>query len=166
MNISEELQKLQQLYQSGALNDEEYAKAKGALLDGQQPAPPRAGQPDPAAAGPAARTQQVNQWAMFIHLSLLAGFIVPYAGLALPIVLWQVKKPEMPELDVHGKIAVNWIISLVIYSVLCMLLFFVFIGFLLFPVLIVIAVVFPIIGAVKASNGEVWKYPLSISFLK
>ncbi|MCD4727724.1 MAG: DUF4870 domain-containing protein [Pirellulales bacterium] len=161
MSIPEELQKLQQLHQSGTLNDEEYTKAKAALLDGQQPVPPQAEQLNPTA-----KAQQINQWAMFIHLSLLAGFVVPFAGLVLPIVIWQVKKPEMPELDVHGEIVVNWIISLVIYSILSALLCFVFVGFLLFLVLMVVAVVFPIIGGVKASNGEVWKYPLSISFLK
>ena len=33
MNIADELQKLQQLHQSGAISDEEYAAAKAKLLD-------------------------------------------------------------------------------------------------------------------------------------
>ena len=32
-------------------------------------------------------------------------------------------------------------------------------------VLGLLAVVFPIVGGLKASSGEAWKYPLSISFL-
>ncbi len=43
---------------------------------------------------------------------------------------------------------------------------FVVIGFFLLLAIGVVAIVFPIIGAMKASNGEVWKYPLTISFLK
>ena len=56
--------------------------------------------------------------------------------------------------------------SVLIYSVISGILMFVVIGFFLLIALGVVAVVFPIIGAMKASNGEVWKYPLTISFLK
>ena len=43
---------------------------------------------------------------------------------------------------------------------------FLLVGFLLLPVLAVLGIVFPIIGAVKANNGEFWEYPLTIKFLK
>ena len=59
----------------------------------------------------------------------------------------------------------NWIISEVIYGVLFVLLAFVFIGFPLLIVLGILGVVFPIIGGIKANDGEAWKYPLSIRFL-
>ena len=107
-----------------------------------------------------------KQWAMILHLSLLAGFIIPFAGLIAPIVIWQLKKEEMPELDAHGKIVVNWLISALIYGAVCFVLSFVLIGIPLLFVLGILSVVFPIIGGIKANNGEVWKYPLSISFIK
>jgi uncharacterized Tic20 family protein len=102
---------------------------------------------------------------MFLHLSLLAGFVVPLAGLIAPIVIWQMKKEELPEIDIHGKIVVNWIISEIIYGALCVPLVFLAIGIPLLIVLGILGVVFPIIGAIKANGGDVWKYPLSISFL-
>ena len=52
------------------------------------------------------------------------------------------------------------------YGVLCFILLFVVVGIPLLLVLAVVAVVFPIIGGIKANNGEVWKYPLSITFFK
>ena len=61
---------------------------------------------------------------------------------------------------------VNWISSHLIYAALCTVLVFVFIGIPLLIVLGILAVVFPIIGGIKANSGEVWKYPLSISFLR
>ena len=109
--------------------------------------------------------RQTRQWAMFLHLSQLAGYIVPVAGLVVPIVIWQMKKEEMPELDVHGKVVANWIISLLIYGAVCLFLTFVLIGVFLFAVLGIIAIVFPIIGAIKANEGQVWKYPFSLTLL-
>jgi uncharacterized Tic20 family protein len=109
-----------------------------------------------------------NQWAMALHLSQLAHFvvIVPLAGVIAPILIWQLKKGEFPSLDAHGKIVVNWLISAFIYCIVSALLLVILIGIPLLVVLGILAVVFPIIGGIKASSGEVWKYPLSISFLK
>jgi uncharacterized Tic20 family protein len=115
---------------------------------------------------PVPSDSQVRLWAMAMHLSQLANCIVPAAGIIIPIVIWQVKKNEMPELDVHGKIIANWLISALIYSVMSVLLLFALVGFILLPVLAVLAIIFPIIGGVKANNGEVWKYPLTITFFR
>ena len=105
-----------------------------------------------------------RQWATFLHLSLLAGFVLPGAGFVLPIVLWQVKKNELPGIDAHGKVVANWLISALIYSVVCGLLTFVLIGLPLLAVLGLLAIIFPIIGAVRANEGILWPYPLSIRF--
>ncbi len=113
-----------------------------------------------------AEGQQSRQWAMFLHLSLLAGFILPIVGLVAPIVIWQLKKADFPDLDAHGKVVVNWIISAAIYGLIGFILTFVFIGV---PVLIALGalgVIFPIVGGIKANSGQLWKYPLSIRFLK
>jgi uncharacterized Tic20 family protein len=104
--------------------------------------------------------------AMYLHLSLLAGLLVPFAGFVLPILIWQLKKEEMPALDAHGKVVVNWIISALIYAAISFVLVFVLIGILLFIVLGVLGIIFPIIGGIKANDGIVWRYPLSIAFLR
>lgn len=103
---------------------------------------------------------------MWLHLSMLLGLVIPFAGLIAPIVIWQVKKNDLPGIDAHGKHAVNWIISGVIYCVASIMLFWVLIGIPMFLVLMVLWIVFPIMAGIKGNNGEVWKYPLSISFLK
>ena len=110
--------------------------------------------------------KDANQWSMFLHFSMLAGFIVPFAGLIVPIVLWQMKKEEYPIVDVHGKVVVNWLISSFLYGVVCFILSFIVIGLFLFPVLIVICVIFPIIGGIKANDGVVWEYPMSLKLIK
>lgn len=102
---------------------------------------------------------------MFLHLSALAGYVIFGAGFAAPILIWQLKKADYPELEQHGKNVANWLISYVIYMAISALLITVFVGVLLLLVLGVLMVVFPIIGGIKANNGEVWKYPLTITFV-
>lgn len=107
-----------------------------------------------------------RQWAMLLHFSMLLGFVVPLAGLIAPIVIWQVKKNEMPAIEEHGKNATNWIISAVIYAIISTILVFVVVGIPLLIALGILSIVFPIIAGVKANNGETWKYPLTIAFIK
>ena len=104
----------------------------------------------------------VNQWAMFLHLSQLSSIFVPILGFLVPILIWQLNKEEMPELDAHGKVVANWMISEFIYLIVAGILSFVIIGLILLPVIIGVSIVFPIIGGVQANNGKLWKYPLSL----
>ena len=164
MSLPDELQKLQQLHQSGAINDDEFASAKAKLLGWTaevQPAPLEA-----VPVNPVAQEQETRQWALFLHLSVLAGFVVPLGGLIAPILIWQLKKADLPGLDVHGKNVVNWIISAAIYFVISFILCFAIIGIPMLIALVIVGVIFPVIAAVKANEGEVWKYPLAITFLK
>jgi uncharacterized Tic20 family protein len=91
---------------------------------------------------------------------------VPLAGLILPIILWQIKKDQYPFVDVHGKIVVNWIISLLIYLAISAVLIFLVIGFIGFVLLGALSIIFPIIGGIKANQGEIWEYPLTIKFIR
>ena len=98
--------------------------------------------------------------------------------------MWAIGKDKSAQVDQHGKIALNWLISLFIYvtastvlvggfSIMIMVMSMGFLPpigvLLLFPflfLLTILAVIFPIVGAVKANNGTAWKYPLCISFFK
>ncbi|EGF29918.1 DUF4870 domain-containing protein [Rhodopirellula baltica] len=106
-----------------------------------------------------------NTWAMILHFSQFAGYVVPIAGFLAPIVIWQLKKEDIPSLDLHGRNVTNWLITQFLLSVLCWILLFVGIGVLGFLILAVLSVIFPIIGGIKASQGEVWKYPMTIRFV-
>ena len=112
------------------------------------------------------KERETRTWAMFLHFSLLAGYVAPIAGLIAPIIIWQVQKDKLPGIDEHGKVVVNWIISLILYANLSALLSFIFIGIPMLIVLIVATIIFPIIGGIKANDGQLWKYPLSIPFFK
>ncbi|WP_193432810.1 DUF4870 domain-containing protein [Microbulbifer mangrovi] len=107
-----------------------------------------------------------NTYLMLMHLSQLAGFCVPGAGFVLPIVMWAVNKDHSEEIDKHGKVILNWMISALIYSVILFILVFVIVGIFGFFILLLLDIIFVLIGAVNASEGKLWKYPLSIQFFR
>lgn len=112
------------------------------------------------------QTPEQKQMGMFLHLSQLLNVLIPIAGIIVPIVIWQTQKDKMPALDTHGKMVTNFMLSCLIYAVVSFVLTFVLVGLLGFLALAVIGIVFPIIGGIKANNGELWEYPLTIKFLK
>jgi len=107
---------------------------------------------------------ELKTFCMLMHLSMLAGYVIPGAGLILPIVMWATNKDDFHEVDRHGKNILNWLISFVIYAIISWMLIFVIVGIIMLPILMLCNLVFVIIGAVKANDEIVWKYPLSITF--
>ncbi len=113
------------------------------------------------------QTADEKQMGLILHLSGLAFALVFPLGNVLPIILWQTQKDKIPALDVHGKMVTNWMISATIYAAVSFVLMFVLVGFLTGLAVWLMAIIFPIIGALKANNeGEMWQYPLTIKFLK
>ena len=112
------------------------------------------------------QTPEQKQMGLYLHLSQLANIILFPLGIIIPIVIWQMQKDKMPALDAHGKMIANWMISSFIYAVASVILAIILIGFLTFAAVGLMCIIFPIIGAIKANNGELWEYPLTIKFLK
>jgi uncharacterized Tic20 family protein len=113
-----------------------------------------------------AESSDARNWAMGCHLSSLAGLLVPFGNLAGPLICWLVKRDQSPLVDANGKESLNFQISMTIYALISGLLVFVLIGIPLLFVILVLDVVFAIIAAVKTSNGEPYRYPLTIPFLR
>lgn len=164
MSLADELQKLQQLRDAGTLTEEEFQQTKARLIREDQAAQAWA-QGHPAPAAPLDPEREGRQWGLFLHLAQYAGFVVPLGGIILPIVLWQMKKDQLPGVDAHGKVVVNWMISFFIYVLVCVPLCFILIGIPILALLILVGLIYPIVGGLKANDGEVWKYPGSITFL-
>ena len=114
----------------------------------------------------ASKTEETRQWAVLLHLSTLLGFVVPLLGFIVPIIIWQWKKTELPGIDAHGKVVANAIVSYIIWGAIALPLCLLLIGFFLLWVLGILAVIFPIIAALKARDGEVWDYPFCFKFFR
>ena len=116
-------------------------------------------------------------WDVLCHVSALSMLIgLPFGNILGPLIVWLLRRGSSPSADAHGKESLNFQISVTLYLVLAAALtvglMFILIGFLMLPLLIAAVIVVPvidailvIIAAIKASNGEFYRYPLTIRFI-
>jgi uncharacterized protein len=125
--------------------------------------------PTPTPAPSSSPESQARMWNMLCHL----GGLVPCVPCVCTILIWQLKKNEFPSVEVHGKRALNFQISMLIVwlaaVVASVVLSFIHLGFivsLLFPVVGLAYLILVIIAGIKANNGEDYKYPWSLELVK
>jgi uncharacterized Tic20 family protein len=116
-----------------------------------------------------------RMWAMAAHLSSLV-MLVGIPSLIGPLVVWLVKRDQSAFVDDHGKEALNFNISVLLYGIVGVILTVILavvtlgIGLLvLVPLGLLLGlgwVVVTVIAAVKANNGEAYRYPLTIRFVR
>jgi uncharacterized Tic20 family protein len=137
-----------------------------------EPIPPLPSAP-PLAAPTSSSTRS---WEVLCHLSSLLGLFIGFLWIPLlnilgPLIIWLVKRNESLGVDAHGKESLNFHISWTLYGIVAIVgLFVTIIGILLIPFvlygMLAMMIILTIIAAVKASNGELYRYPLTIRFLK
>ena len=98
-------------------------------------------------------------WSTLAHLST---FVLPILG---PLIIWLVKS-NSPFISHHGKQALNFQLSLMIYGIISLVLVFFLIGLLLIPALIIADIVLSILAAIAANRGELYRYPFTINFFR
>jgi uncharacterized protein len=120
------------------------------------------------------QVSDARNYAMLCHILSLAGLVIPFGNVIGPLVIWLIKRDD-PFVDEHGKESVNFQISVTIYSIVIMFLMFflIFASELVFVLAImaliaafVLELVFVVRGALAASRGEPYRYPLSIRFIR
>jgi len=101
------------------------------------------------------------------HLSQLLDIVTGFGGFIVPLILWLTQREQVIKMDNHGKSIMNFQISMFIYAIVCIPLILLFgVGILGLILIGILCVVFPIINAIKASNGEEPSYPLSMEIIK
>ncbi len=129
-------------------------------------------------------TKNFNQRAFLLHLSAFFGYIFPFGGVIAPLIFWETTKRDSAFLDQNGKEAVNFNLSYLLYAFILGLTILPFafrsifneihhfdlFGMLsmgsLIAVISLVKFVLIIVAALKANNGEVYHYPLTIKFIK
>ncbi|MUU77451.1 DUF4870 domain-containing protein [Winogradskyella endarachnes] len=107
-----------------------------------------------------------NQLILITHLSQLLTYVTGFGGLIVPLIIWVTQKEHVSGMDEHGKSILNFQLSLIVYSLISIpLIFALGLGILLLILVAILAFVMPIVNAIKASNGELPSYPLSINFV-
>lgn len=101
--------------------------------------------------------------AALTHLSGLSGYIIPFGGVLVPIVIWMVKK-DVPIIAAIARQAI--LLNLIVFA-LVVVSFILWLTIILIPLMIVFcialgiaAIALPIVGAVKANGGIYYRYPV------
>ncbi len=108
-----------------------------------------------------------DQFCMFLHLSVFTGYIVviPFAGIILPLIMWLTQKEYSSKIDAHGKMVINFLISSFIYYIIGFVTMCFIVGYIILPAVFICSIIFSIIGAIRASEGRLYQYPLTIPFI-
>ncbi|GHA47428.1 hypothetical protein GCM10007103_30450 [Salinimicrobium marinum] len=108
-----------------------------------------------------------KQLLMLTHLSQLLDLVTGIGGFIVPLIIWLTQKDKVLGMDAHGKMIINFQISMFIYSIIAIPLMLLFgLGILILIIIGLMVLIFPIINAIKVSNGEIPSYPLTIEILK
>jgi len=107
-----------------------------------------------------------RQLLVLTHLSQLLDIVTGFGGFIVPLVLWLTQRETIMNMDENGKSIINFQISMFLYILICIpLILLLGIGILGIIAIAVLCFVFPIVNAIKVSNGEKPHYPLSIKFV-
>jgi len=109
--------------------------------------------------------KDARMWAMLVHISAIVAYFiaVPILG---PLIIWLMKKNEMPFVDDQGKEALNFHITLFIVLLIATATFCIGIGLIMLPIVIVGSLILMVIAAIKANDGVAYRYPFTIRFVK
>ena len=123
---------------------------------------------DPATkAGRAAVADEtVRTTAAAAHLSTFAGLIVPFGSVIGPLAIWLTRRDRDPFIDQAGREALNFGISIAIYGSLLLVAALMLVGIPFLIVGVVAWVVLASLAAAKASQGQAYRYPLTLRLVR
>lgn len=111
-------------------------------------------------------TRDDRTWGMLCHLGAYGGHFIPFGNIIIPLIIWLVKRESSSYVDYHGKESLNFQISLLLYFGIAFVLAFVLVGFILMIPLWIFGLVMILIAGLKANEGQLYRYPMTIRFIK
>ena len=111
-------------------------------------------------------SDEERTWSTIVHLSALSGLLCPLLNIFVPLVIWLVKRVNLPMLDDEGREAVNFQISVTAYLALCIPAMMIVIGVPMFIIILLGSIILSIKAAIHASKGEEYSYPFTFRLFK
>jgi uncharacterized Tic20 family protein len=118
------------------------------------------------ATGAGATDQTVRNTAVAAHLSTFAGLVVPFGSVIGPLTVWLTRRDRDPFIDQAGREALNFGITIAIYGAVLLVAALMLVGIPLLMVGVVAWVVLSSLAAVKVSQGQPYRYPLTLRLVR
>jgi uncharacterized protein len=113
-----------------------------------------------------AADEAVRNTAVVAHLATFAGLVIPFGSVIGPLALWLTRRHRDPFIDQAGREALNFGISIAIYGSVLLVAALMLVGIPFLIVGVVAWVVLASLAAVKASQGQLYRYPLTIRLVR
>jgi uncharacterized protein len=110
--------------------------------------------------------QEIRNTAVAAHLSTLAGLVVPFGSIIGPLAVWLTRRDRDPFIDDTGREALNFGISIAIYGLVALVAALMLVGIPLLIAGVIAWVVLACLAAVKASQGQAYRYPLTLRLVR
>ncbi len=121
----------------------------------------------PPTTGAQGMSKDEQTMGMLCHLTALSKYLaIPFGHIIGPLVVWMIKRQEMPFVDSQGKESLNFQISVTIYGIVAAISLFLLVGFILVPAVLIFDLVCVILASIETANGKPYRYPLCIRFIK
>ena len=117
-------------------------------------------QAETPAAQAASPTRDERQWAMLCHLSAMLMYCTVIGGFIAPLVIWLLKRDEMPFVADQGRETLNFQITTLLALIAGGLLAIVLIGFVIIGAVLLFHFIVTVIATVKVSEGVLYRYPI------
>ena len=111
-------------------------------------------------------TPDERNLALLSHIGTLAGYLVGFGHILVPLLIWLLKKDESEFVRRNAVESLNFQISMTIWFIISAILVFVLIGIPMLVVLGIIDLVCIILATIRASHGETYRYPLTIRLVQ
>ena len=110
--------------------------------------------------------EEIRTTAVVAHLSTFAGLIVPFGSVIGPLAVWLTRRDRDPFIDQAGREALNFGITIAIYGSVLVVAALMLVGIPLLMAGVVAWVVLASLAAVKASQGQTYRYPLTMRLIR
>jgi uncharacterized Tic20 family protein len=99
------------------------------------------------------------------HLSTFAELVVPFGSVIGPLAVWLTRRDRDPFIDQTGREALNFGIPIAVYGLVVLVAALLLVGIPLLMVGVIAWAVLTPLAAVKASQGQPYRYPLTMRFV-
>jgi uncharacterized protein len=110
--------------------------------------------------------EAVRNTAVAAHLATFAGLVVPFGSVIGPLAVWLTRRHRDPFIDQAGREALNFGITIAIYGSVLLVAALMLVGIPLLVIGVVAWVVLASLAAVKASQGQAYRYPLTMRLVR